>query len=131
MLPEGLTLALKDNGKPDATLGERFSTTEHSISSSRLANGAYRFIGMSMGGEAIPGTNGTLFIVTLMADGSLAERAGTGPAPTPAGALMAGTVLTGKVANIEFNTQDNQGLTLEDVTFTVTVLEGEHAAENL
>ena len=46
-----------------------------------------------------------------MADAALAERAGTGSAPT----------LTGKVTNIEFNTQDNQKLNLPDVTFPVAI----------
>ena len=105
VLPEGLSLALKANGKPIAKLGDRFSTTEHSISSSRLANGAYRFIATSIDGEAIPETTGTLFTVTLQADASV----------TP------GATLTGKVANIEFNTQDNQKLTIADVTFPVTI----------
>ncbi|MBQ7684758.1 MAG: hypothetical protein IJT48_09745 [Bacteroidaceae bacterium] len=105
VLPEGLSLALKPNGKPAATLGERFSPTEHSISSSRLANGAYRFIATSMDGEAIPGSSGTLFTVTLQADAT----------------LQPGGTLTGKVANIEFNTQDNQKLTLDDLSFTVTI----------
>ena len=79
-----------------------------------VKKGQNRFIATSMDGEAIPGNGGTLFSVTLLADVSLAERAGTGsfgevvrrgprtalepPAPT-----MAGTV-----TNIEFNTQDNQ-----------------------
>lgn len=105
VLPEGLSLALKPNGKPAATLGERFATTEHSISSSRLTNGAYRFIATSMDGEAIPGSGGTLFTVTLQADVAL-QYSGT---------------LTGKVANVEFNTQDNLKLTFDDVTFTVTI----------
>ena len=105
MLPEGLSLALKSNGKPAATLGSRFSTTEHTISSSRLANGAYRFIATSIDGEAIPDNSGTLFTVTLKADASV----------TP------GAKLTGKVANIEFNTQDNQKLTIADVTFPITI----------
>ena len=130
VLPEGLTLARKANGRPAATLGERFATTEHSISSSVLANGNYRFIATSMEGEAIPGSSGTLFTVTLVAD---ALRAGTkatgrrvsgrsalwdallaknGPAPT----------LAGKVTNIEFNTQDNQKVTPADVTFSVTIV---------
>mgnify|MGYP002856192180 CR=1 FL=1 len=113
VLPDGLSLALKANGKPAATLGDRFATTEHTISSSRLASGAYRFIATSMDGEAIPGNGGTLFTVTLLADVSLTERAGTGPAPT----------LAGTVANIEFNTQDNRKVTLGDVTFTVTIAE--------
>lgn len=104
-LPEGLSLELKPNGKPAATLGERFAETRHTISSSWLANGDYRFIATSMNGEAIPGTTGTLFTVTLKADASL----------TP------GTKLTGTVRNIEFNTQDNQKLTFNEVTFAVSV----------
>ena len=108
VLPEGLTLALKDNGKPAAKLGDRFSTTGHAISSSRLANGAYRFIATSMDGEAIPCNGGTLFTVTLQADA----------------ALTAGTRLTGTVANIEFNTQDNQKLTLNDVAVAVDITGG-------
>lgn len=105
VLPAGLSLALKANGKPAATLGSRFSTTEHSISSSRLANGAYRFIATSIDGEAIPGNSGPLFKVTLQADDSV----------TP------GANLTGKVTNVEFNKQDNQKLTFDDVTFLVTI----------
>ena len=105
VLPEGLSLALKANGKPAAMLGSRFAITEHSITSSRLANGAYRFIATSMDGEAIPGFSGVLFTVTLQAEATLAS----------------GTTLTGTVKNIEFNTQDNQKLSLSDVTFPVTI----------
>jgi uncharacterized Zn-binding protein involved in type VI secretion len=105
-LPEGLTLEMKAAGKPAATLGDRFSTTEHKISSSCLANGDYRFIATSMDGEAIPSTSGILFTVTLNADAS----------------LTVGTTLTGMIKNIEFNTQDNQKLTFGDVAFSVTVL---------
>ena len=105
ILPEGLTLALKSNGKPAATLGNRFSETGHTISSNRLSNGAYRFIATSMDGEAIPDTEGALFTVTLIADASLDSE----------------TPLTGSVKNIEFNTQDNQKLILPDVTFQITV----------
>ena len=105
-LPEGLTLELKDNDKPAVTLGERFGDTEHSISSSCRFNGDYRFIATSMGGEAIPGTSGMLFTVTLKADAS----------------LPAGTKLTGTVKNIEFNTQDNNQLIFGDVTFTINIV---------
>ena len=104
-LPEGLTLELKANGKPKATLGERFETTEHTISSTVLANGSYRFIATSMDGETIPGTSGTLFTVTLKADASLAV----------------GTKLSGIVKNIEFNTKDNQKLTFSDVSINVSI----------
>lgn len=104
-LPEGLTLELKANGKPKATLGERFSTTEHSISSNILANGDYRFVATSMDGDVISGTKGTLFSVTLIADAS----------------LVSGTKLTGLVKNVEFNTKDNQKLTFGDVSFSISI----------
>lgn len=104
-LPEGLTLELKANGKPKATLGERFSTTNHSISSSCRANNTYRFIATSTVGEAIPGTSGTLFTVTLKADA----------------ALTGSPMLTGTVKNIEFNTIDNKKLSFDDVTFFVII----------
>ena len=106
-LPKGLTLVLKDNGKPAATLGKRFSTTEHSISSNCLSNGDYRFIATSMDGEAIPGTTGALFSVTLKADAS----------------LTSGTTLTGTIKNIEFNTQANKKLTFSDVQFPIVIEE--------
>ena len=109
VLPEGLSLELKSNGKPAATLGERFSTTGHTISSSRLANGAYRFIATSMDGEAIPGNIGTLFSVTLKADAS----------------LTSGTSMTCWVSNVEFNTQDNKKETLDDTFFSVTLPQSE------
>ena len=105
-LPQWLTLELNTDGKPKVTLGERFSTTNHSISSSCRANNTYRFIATSTEGDAIPGTSGTLFSVTLIADASLAS----------------GTKLTGKVKKIEFNTQDNQRLTFDAVTFGVNIV---------
>ena len=105
VLPEGLTLKLKNNGKPTATLGSRFEDTGHSISSSVTSSGAYRFIATSLDGEAIPETSGTLFTVTLQADASLAP----------------GTTLACLVKNIEFNTQDNQKMTFSNVSFTVTI----------
>lgn len=108
-LPEGVALELKADGRPNATLGERFATTGHTILSSCLANGDYRFIATSLDGETIPGTTGTLFSVTLKADGS----------------LVPGTSLTGVIKNIEFNTQDNQKVTVSDVTFLVTIPDGD------
>ena len=130
VLPEGLSLALKNNGKPIAVLGERFATTEHSISSSRLANGTYRFIATSMDGEAIPGISGTLFTVTLVGEESLEASPTAGrrqsleasPTTGQRQSLEASpTTLTGTVTNVEFNTQDNQKLAFADVAFTVTI----------
>ena len=105
VLPNGLSLALKSNGKPAATLGSRFSTTEHSISTNVLSNGSYRFIATSLDGEAIPGSSGAIFSVTIQADASLSQ----------------GSTLTGKIQNIELNTQDNQKLTLNDVSFSISI----------
>ena len=120
VLPDGLSLALKANGKPAATLGDRFATTEHTISSSRLASGAYRFIATSMDGEAIPGNGGTLFSVTLLAESEL-QSLEASPTMLPQSLEASPTTLAGTVKNIEFNTQDNQKLILNDVSFTVTI----------
>ncbi|MBQ3632144.1 MAG: hypothetical protein II949_13050 [Prevotella sp.] len=109
VLPEGLALALKANGKPAAMLSDRFMATEHAISSSLLASGAYRFIATSMDGESIPSTSGTLFTVTLKADAS----------------VTLGSTLTGTVTNIEFNTQDNQKLSFPDVAFDIRIIGNE------
>jgi len=105
VLPEGLTLKLKGNGKPAAKLSSRFEETEHSISTSVTSSGAYRFTVTSIDAEAIPDTSGTLFTVTLQADASLAP----------------GSTLDGLVENIEFDTQDNQKLVLDNVTFNVSI----------
>ena len=153
VLPDGLSLALKANGKPAATLGDRFDTTGHSISSSRLASGAYRFIATSMDGEAIPGNGGTLFTVTLLAESELQSLEASptmlmqsleaspttlmqsleasptmlmqsleaSPTMLPQSLEASPTTLAGTVTNIEFNTQDNQKLILNDVSFTVTI----------
>ena len=104
-LPEGLTLELKANGKPKATLGSRFPEKGHSISSSILPNGNYRFVATNMDGDAIPGTSGTLFSVTVKADAT----------------LTGSPMLTGTVKNIEFNTIDNKKLSFDDVTFFVII----------
>ena len=105
-LPEGLSLVLKANGRPEAKLGNRFKDmTNHSISSNQLANGDYRFIATSTDGDAIPGTSGTLFTVTLKADAS----------------LTTGTQLTGIMKGIEINTQQDDKLTFDDVSFKVAI----------
>ena len=110
VLPAGLSLALKDSVHPAATLGERFATTGHIISSSQLGEGAFRFVAISMQGESIPGDSGTLFAVTLQAADSVAEAQGQEAWPA-----------TGRVTNIEFTTQDNQQLPLSDVSFTIAL----------
>ena len=104
VLPKGLSLVLKSNGKPAASLGRRFDNTSHTLSSSVTSNG-YRFLVTSLDADSIPGNRGTLFSVTLEADES----------------LETGTVLKGLVNGIEFNTIGNDKLVLDDVSFTVIV----------
>lgn len=104
---EGLTLELNGNGMPVATLSDRFDTTGHSISSTLRSDGSYRFVATSMDAEAIPGSSGTLFTVTLEANAS----------------LEVGSTCVGTLSAIEFNTNDETPKTIlmDDVTFTVTI----------
>ena len=104
---DGLSLTLNAGGKPEATLSERFNTTGHSISSRMLSNGSYRFVVTSNDGEAIPGSSGVLFSVTLEADAS----------------LEVGKTYEGTLYGIEFYTNDEtpQTILMNDVTFTVTI----------
>ena len=104
---DGLSLTLNAGGKPEATLSERFNTTGHSISSRMLSNGSYRFVVTSNDGEAIPGSSGVLFSVTLEADAS----------------LEVGKTYEGTLYGIEFYTNDEtpQTILMNDVTFAVTI----------
>lgn len=62
-LPDGVTVATKSNGKLDAKLTERAES--HSVSSSQLANGDYRFIVSSLDNDSFTGNEGTLMEITL------------------------------------------------------------------
>ena len=103
---DGLTLTLNAGGTPEVTLSERVNTT-HSIKSRILSNGNYRFVVTPGEGEAIPGSSGALFSVTLKADAS----------------LEVGQTYEGTLCGIEFYTNDEtpQTILMDDVTFTVTI----------
>ncbi len=62
-LPAGVTVATKSNGKLDALLTER--AEDHSISTSQLSNGDYRFIISSLSNDSFTGSSGTLLNITL------------------------------------------------------------------
>ena len=62
-LPEGVTVATKSNGKLDVKLTERAET--HSVSSTRLSNGDYRFVIASLDNDSFTGNEGTLMEITL------------------------------------------------------------------
>lgn len=104
-LPAGLSLELNNKNKPVVKLGNRFSTTGHTVSSSVLQNGSYRIIVTSLDGDAIPDHSGTLFSVNLLADAS----------------VSVGATLQGAISKIEFNTLDNQRLILNDVSIGIII----------
>ena len=69
-LPEGVTLATNANGTMAATLTDRAS--EHSLSVSKVGDGLYRFISVSMNNNAFAGNEGALLNVKLLVDESVA-----------------------------------------------------------
>ena len=62
-LPAGVTVVTKNNGKLDAKLTVR--AENHSVSSSQLVNGDYRFVVLSFDNESFAGNSGTLMEITL------------------------------------------------------------------
>ena len=70
-LPEGVTLATNANGTMAATLTDRAS--DHSLTVSKVGDGLYRFISVSMNNNAFAGNEGALLNVKLLVDESVAE----------------------------------------------------------
>ena len=70
-LPNGVKVAKKSNGKLNATLTAR--ADGHSISSSQLSNGDYRFIISSMSNDSFTGNSGTLVEITLDVPATMAS----------------------------------------------------------
>ena len=69
-LPEGVTLATNANGTMAATLTDRAS--DHSLTVSKVGDGLYRFISVSMNNNAFAGNEGALLNVKLLVDESVA-----------------------------------------------------------
>ena len=69
-LPEGVTVATNGNGTMAATLTDRAS--DHSLTVSKVGDGLYRFISVSMNNNAFAGNEGTLLNVKLLVDESVA-----------------------------------------------------------
>lgn len=72
VLPEGVTVAKKANGKNDITVTERMAE-DYSLSSNTMDDGSVRVTGLS--GESIPftGNSGAIVNVVLQVDESVAE----------------------------------------------------------
>ena len=105
VLPEGVTAVLKENGDPTTEKGSRLHGTSHSIGASHLDDGTDQYTIFSISSEAIPGTDGPLFTVTVTADADLAV----------------GTSLEGTLKNIEMTTTDATPTPFNDQTFTITI----------
>lgn len=105
VLPEGVTAVLKENGDPTTEKGSRLDGTSHSIGASHLDDGTDQYTIFSISSEAIPGTDGPLFTVTVTADADLAV----------------GTSLEGTLKNIEMTTTDATPTPFNDQTFTIII----------
>ena len=105
ILPEGITAVLNDKGDPTTEKGERIATSDHSIGATHLENGSVQLTIFSISSESFSGTEGTLFTVLIKASEELAV----------------GTVLEGKLTDIEMTTTDAAPTPFNDQTFTLTI----------
>ena len=66
VLPEGVTIELKDNGKPKISLNED-RIDDHELTVQDMGLGSYRLLCYSMSNAELKGTSGTLINMTLQA----------------------------------------------------------------
>jgi len=102
VLEGGLTLVLDGDSKPVGEIG--FEGTDHSVSSSKVAEGQYRFVVVSMSNKQLP-TSGTLLKVRV----------------TGASEKTIGDSFNAHVKNVEFTTLATEVQALADVDFTITI----------
>ncbi|MBQ4393421.1 MAG: hypothetical protein II826_09995 [Prevotella sp.] len=105
VLPESVNAVLKENGDPTTAKGERLNGTSHTVGASHLEDGTDQFTIFSISSEAIPGSEGPLFSITLTADAG----------------LTVGTSLEGRLTNIELTTTDGVPAPFNNQTFTITI----------
>ena len=72
VLPEGVTVAKKANGKNDITVTERMAE-DYSLSSNTMDDGSVRVTGLSMESTPFTGNSGAIVNVVLQVDESIAE----------------------------------------------------------
>ena len=101
-LPEGLGFVLDTAGRPMFESSTRFS--DHNVSSSASGQTA-TFACLSLNSTPIGGTQGTLLNVSVQ----------------PEGELAVGTVLPVMMSELTFTTPDEQEVTFNDITFTITI----------
>ena len=76
-LPEGVTVELKNNGKPKISLNED-RIDDHTLTVQDLGSGSYRLLCFSMSNAELYGTSGTLITMTLHAADNVSAGAKTG-----------------------------------------------------
>ncbi|MBO5612948.1 MAG: hypothetical protein J5905_00410 [Prevotella sp.] len=104
-LPMGVTALLDKNGNPITTKGERMVSTNHTIGATHLEDGTDQFTIFSISSDAIMGTEGNLFSITVVSDAS----------------LEIGTKLEGVLSNIEMTTMEATPMTFDNQIFTITI----------
>ena len=103
VLPEGVTVELKNNGKPKISLNED-RIDDHTLTVQDLGSGSYRLLCFSMSNAELYGTSGTLITMTLHAS----ENASTG-------------AKTGSIKSQVFTEASGDQVKWNDVSFTVTI----------
>ena len=103
-LSDGVSLVLNESGKPVCENG--FDGTDHTISSTVVSEGKYRFVCVSTSNTALP-QNGVLLNLKVTGDG----------------ASQVGDVFDGKVTAVEFTTLGTEVRELADASFTITVVD--------
>ena len=105
VLPAGVTTVLNANNDPMVSKGERITSTNHAIGATHLEDGTDQFTIFSISSDAIPGTEGALFSVTVSVSNDLAV----------------GTVLEGRLESIEMTTTDASPTPFNNQSFTITI----------
>ena len=72
VLPEGVTIAKKDNGKLNASLNED-RMDDHTLSVQDVGSNTYRFLTFSMSNAEFYGTSGAIVNLTLQADENISS----------------------------------------------------------
>ena len=103
VLPEGVTVELKNNGKPKISLNED-RIDDHTLTVQDLGSGSYRLLCFSMSNTELYGTSGALITMTLHA----AENASSG-------------AKAGSIKSQVFTEASGNQVKWNDFSFTVTI----------
>lgn len=100
-LVDGLSLELNDAGTP---ICENGFSTDHTVSGNKISENKYRFAALSFTGQLL-GQSGTVLRVYVKAKDD----------------VVIGSSFAGKIAAIEFTTENNTAYYFDDISFSLTV----------